>query len=482
MSVRFTPDGHTLLVSSWGGQTGSWQPLTGELRSALKEPPKGFAGRADMLLGTALSSDGTKAALVDAKGVLHIWDPATGKAWCHISEPPVGEDQADFSPDGNVLVVKHKDNIIRLWDTMTGKLRCSLTRFGELRFPHPHGFSPDGRVLATAPSSQDKSVIRLWKTATGKEMGQLVWQDSTYPTCLLFSPNGKFLVAAHDTRRPGNRRPDDRSLRLWDLATGRELRRFHAPAGDIRAAMISPDGKTLAAGAKDTVVLWELATGKERGRFTGHAEWVWSLDFSQDGRLLASGSLDHTALVWDMTGLSPEGKRITRALRPDEIEALWAELGNEDGIRAYRAMWMMVAAGHPSVTFLAERLRPRESVADDRLRRLLADLDSDQFKVRIQASTELEELGELAETAVRKTIAGKPSLDARRRLETLLEKIEARILSPKELLTLRALEVLEHIGTPEAKQVLHTLASGPAEARLTQEAKASLERLARRPD
>jgi RNA polymerase sigma factor (sigma-70 family) len=481
MSVRFTPDERTLLASCWGGRTGTWKSLTGEQRSTLKGPPEGFAGRADMLLGTALSTDGKRAALVDARGVLHVWDPATAKVWCRISEPLVGEDQADFSPDGNVLVVKHVDNVIRLWDTVTGKMRCSLPQFGTRKFPHPHAFSPDGRVLATAPSSQDKSVIRLWDTATGKELGKLAWQDTSSPTCLAFSPAGKYLVAAHDTWGKDTMvRPDDIGLRLWDLATGRELRRFNTPAGDIRAVVISPDGKTLAAGARDgTILLWELASGKVRGRFPGHQEWVWSLAFSPNGRLLASGSLDHTALVWDVTGISQDGKVLTHISREEEIERLWTQLGSADGIRAHRAMWMMVAASLPSVSFLAERLRPEGPAEDARLKRLIDELDSNEFKIRTRASQELEELGELAETALRKALAGNLSLEARRRAENLLHKVEAQILSPKRLLTLRALEVLEHIGTREATQVLQKLAKGAPEARLTQEAKTSLERLSR---
>jgi WD40 repeat protein len=77
--------------------------------------------------------------------------------------------------------------------------------------------------------------------------------------------------------------------------------------------VISPDGKTLAAGAHDTILLWELASGKERARFQGHQEWVWSLAFSPTGRLLASGSLDHTALVWDVTGICQDGKLLNEA-------------------------------------------------------------------------------------------------------------------------------------------------------------------------
>jgi WD40 repeat protein len=246
-------------------------------------------------------------ALVDEKGVLHVWQ-LDGKVLCRIAEPAVGEDQATFSPDGQLVAVKHMDDVIRIWDVTAGKVQCSIPPTGQRRFPHPHAFSPDGRLLATAPGSLDHSAIRLWDTNTGKEAGRFSWADNTSPTCLLFCPDGKSLIAAHGlvgpALRSGNANADVSGLRLWDVTNGRELCRLAGVSSDVRAIAVSPDGRTLAAAGRDgVVVLWEAASGKERARFKGHRDWVWSLAFSPDGRLLASASLDHTVLVWDMVGM-----------------------------------------------------------------------------------------------------------------------------------------------------------------------------------
>jgi hypothetical protein len=92
----------------------------------------------------------------------------------------------------------------------------------------------------------------------------------------------------------------------------------------------------------------------------------------------------------------------------------------------------------------------------------------------------LEKLHELAEPALQNVLQGKPALEVRQRVEQLLEKLHGPITNPEQLRMIRAVEVLEHIGTPEAKQVLRSLAKGAPEARLTKEAMASLERLAKR--
>jgi hypothetical protein len=133
-----------------------------------------------------------------------------------------------------------------------------------------------------------------------------------------------------------------------------------------------------------------------------------------------------------------------------------------------------------AVPFLRERLRPVPVPDRESIVRLEKDLDSDQFPVRQKAVQELERLEEAARPALRETLAGKPSPEVRRRAEELLDRLDGPVPPPGQLRLLRVVEVLEQIDAGEAREVLRELARGDPEARLTQEAKASLERLARR--
>jgi hypothetical protein len=140
----------------------------------------------------------------------------------------------------------------------------------------------------------------------------------------------------------------------------------------------------------------------------------------------------------------------------------------------------VVAGSRDSVPFLAQQLDPVPAVSKEHIAQLLAKLDSQQFKVRVQAGKDLEQLGELAEPALSQTLAGKPSLEARQRIEKLLDTFCTKPLSRDDTQLLRAVEVLENAGTRRARQLLEALAKGAPGARLTNEAQASLDRLAKR--
>jgi hypothetical protein len=269
---------------------------------------------------------------------------------------------------------------------------------------------------------------------------------------------------------------------LVDLLTGRVTRRFEGPGIRLGAVAVSPDGKLLAAGAQDgTIRLWDMVTGKELGALSGHRAEAHRLLFSRDGKTLATASRDRTVLVWDVAeAVEVAGRQLTQTKAVRNREELWTELAGEDATRADAAMQTLLGTPKETVAFLKERLRPVRAATPERVKRLLADLDSSEFEDREKAAKELEHLGEQAEAQMRTALAGKPSAEVRQRLEPMVRKLEQKTLTNEQVRDLRALEVLEKISSAEARQVLEAVAGGAASDRRTQEAKAALERLGRR--
>src|SRR5581483_2536801 len=130
-----------------------------------------------------------------------------------------------------------------------------------------------------------------------------------------------------------------------------------------------------------------------------------------------------------------------------ELEARWSDLAGEDAAKAYRAVWALAASPRQSLPLLRGLLKPVAATNADRLRRLVAELDADDFEVRERATRALEEAGEQAEPDLRKALEGKPSAELRQRVGHLLGRLKPETESPERLRQERAMEVLEDLGT-----------------------------------
>jgi WD40 repeat protein len=455
-ALMFLPDGKTLASVARDRNLRLWELATGRpLRQHALPTASADAG-------DWFSPDGSTVAYRNGKRIAQM-DVATGKSLRSFDFPEVMY-FFDISQDGKLLAAYGRDRTLRLLDRTTGKELRKYAKYPDL--VSGLDFAADGRTLALGV---ENNTIRLEDATTGEQRELLQFQSM--PMAFVFSPDGKMLTVLLELNR----------LVQFEVATGQERLAFRMPEHAVPMAY-SPDGKLLALGSEDevgTISLREVATGKEVRRLAGHLGGVSCLAFSANGRRLASGGHDTTILTWDVADVNRDPPVAKSS--PKELETLWADLADRDAARAYRAMQALAAAPKQAVPFLGRQLRPVPKPDPKRLARLIADLDDDQFEVREKATRELEGLGSSAGPALRKALEGQPSAEVRQRAERLLQRLEQFRLAPEELRGGRAVEVLERVGTTEARNVLEELTrQGSGTSPTALDAKSALDRLRRR--
>lgn len=527
--LAFSPDGKVL------GATGSFHAVAFFDVATGKQLNQDAPAHDSNIRAVALSTDGKLLATASHDQRVVLWDSASGEALHELNGHESWVYTVAFAPSGRTVASGATDGTVRVWDTISGKELKKLT-IGPIQ-PDSRGgkvivtrvvFSPDGNMLAAnyhqslGLGGKGESGIVIWEAAAGRDLRRLPGPSADYGS-LAFTPDGKTILAAGDDRVirrmesatgkelsrftvQGHQSLDvvvfssdgalaatggyDGRVFIWDMSTGRQLLAIRKDGeshqqlvGIGHRLIFSPDGRCLALcgasfGRADkaddlAVELWELASGqvvlsRRLPRRTG----VSSVAFSADGQRLATGMGDTTALIWDMTAPASEKSA-------QQLENFWSALAGEDAARAWQAMAKMAAFPEETAAFLKGRLRPAK-IDREQILKLVADLGHDQFAVREKSYRELEQLGPDAQVVFRESLANAPTFEVRKRLETLEGRSPMPVRSPEMRRVVRAVALLEQIDSPDARRVLESLFTGAPEARLTQEAKASLDRLAKR--
>jgi WD40 repeat protein len=514
-ALTFSPDGKTLATGGSGNTLRLWETATG----TEVQPAAGHTGGVTTI---AVSPDGKLLATCSVHDkAVRLWDTTSGAEIRRLEGHAAGVDEVSFSPDGKLLASSSWNQPVRIWEVSTGDLLHTFIGHAALG-PYMR-FADDGTILATGSRA---NTVALWDCKAGKLIRELPAPPHGLASLLTFH-DGRLLAYEN----PETADDEDRSIGLWDVTANRLVRRFEGHKGRVNGVILSADTRLLASrGADKTIRVWEVASGAERCKFpepgttgltgswtgtqflafspdnralvtcasddsfarrwdlatrkelpplAGHRSWVGAVEFSANGRILVSGSQDTTALTWDGATIAP---RTAAALVRTETEltALWDGLGGRDASRAHAAIWALINSGNQAAESIGSRLPPAEPVDDTLIVRWIGDLDNQQFAVRERATAALVRVADRAEGALRAALDQTRSAETRQRVRHILESATDADLSPDRLREVRAVEVLESIGTPTARERLATLARGANGAYLTREAEAALRRLRRR--
>jgi WD40 repeat protein len=289
-SLDYSPDGR-YIVSAGSKRTSLdlWDISAGRLART-------FTGHTERVVSAAFSPDGRYLLSGGFDKTVRLWDVSTGSEIKTFKGHTGLVLTAAFSPDGRYAASGSRDNTIRLWDISSGR---QAHVFAE----HTDGvssmaFSADGRYLLSG--SFDKTV-KLWDIPAGRAIRTLKGHREQVSSVAL-SPDGRRALS----------RSGDRITKTWDLNAGREIRTFSAD--DINSAGVASGSQGIRAGTFSAdarlmlttkffggaISLWDIDSGRVIKKFAGHLGMVPAVKFSSDAKRFVSGGDDGAIRLWDI--------------------------------------------------------------------------------------------------------------------------------------------------------------------------------------
>lgn len=290
-SVSFSPNGLYALSASYDKTIKLWNIHTGkEIRSF------STIGNKSPIWSASFSPDGKYVVAGISDKVIKLWAIHSEKEIKTFSGYTGIVYAIKFSPDGRYVAAGCSDNTVKVWEVSSGKQTFSLQHDGSVLAV---AFSKDGRYLLSG--SEDKT-MKLWDFSTAKEICTYKGY-SRGVSSNAFSPDGKFVatVLGDVWTNLGNK-----DFIVWDFESGRIIHSFSGHKGNVWAVAFSPNNNRFVASASQdrTIKLWDVIEGREVRTFSGslsrHRGEVLSIAFSPDGKYILSGSSDKTAKIWDV--------------------------------------------------------------------------------------------------------------------------------------------------------------------------------------
>jgi WD40 repeat protein len=357
-----------------------------------------------------------------------VWEIATQSVLLRAGEMRLGSDGAVFHAGGRSLVALAWPSGPKTIDLLTGQATAAKVN-GDLSWDR---ISPDGRTSIATGRKDHKLVV------TDAQSGDVLWAlPELWPTIPHFVDGGRFLFV----------RSSKGEGALYEARTGR-LRQF--PDSDARLAAIATGlGMYASTSADGSVRILEAASGQlmrefDAGRRVG-------VEFLPDGRRLLTRAPSGTTTVWDLAAMAAPRQEGESAR--EQLERLWPDLTGSDAGRALAAVFAYAAAGDEAVAHLRLQLAG-DSLDEAELRKLIAQLDDNQFAVRETATRRLIALGPRVLDPLDRALAGKPTVELRSRIERIARSIEGDAAA---LSRSRAAMVLRQIRTPAAEALLREL-------------------------
>jgi WD40 repeat protein len=298
-SLVFLPDGKRAVSAGKRSSFNLWDVTTGKLLHT-------FQGHVAQVTSIAVSSDGRRIFSGSQDGTTRIWDADRGSLLASLIMRENGEWLA-VTPEGffdastpnlatGILSVAsgverfgiegiqetlNRPDLLRekLRGDLSGKVREAAVKL-DLSRALANKDKPAAPVAAPVPVEM-----------TVETVAQMGHAGAT--SAMALSPDGRLVLTGGS----------DKTMKLWDAATGQELRSFIGHQGSVDAVAFSPDGRLALSGADDnTLRLWDVITGKELKSFVGHRSSIKSIAFSSNGQFAVSGSWDKTVKLWDIAG------------------------------------------------------------------------------------------------------------------------------------------------------------------------------------